>query len=136
MVRHERRKFLKPEMRDLCEHFAFARDAVGHDDVEGGDAVAGDEQEAVAEVIDFANLAGADFFEAGQIELENRGVVHRAKNKCPRAKFKVQSGKSSRPQAQFNPRCVLKFGGWHYSGRSEEHTSELQSRQYLVCRLL
>src|SRR5258707_8845852 len=25
------------------------------------------------------------------------------------------------------------FGTWH---RSEEHTSELQSRQYLVCRLL
>src|SRR3712207_8223784 len=25
--------------------------------------------------------------------------------------------------------------GWEYS-RSEEHTSELQSRQYLVCRLL
>src|SRR3712207_7378208 len=24
----------------------------------------------------------------------------------------------------------------HPSGRSEEHTSELQSRQYLVCRLL
>src|SRR3712207_9412637 len=24
----------------------------------------------------------------------------------------------------------------HYDGRSEEHTSELQSRQYLVCRLL
>src|SRR3712207_8715063 len=24
----------------------------------------------------------------------------------------------------------------HLSGRSEEHTSELQSRQYLVCRLL
>src|SRR3712207_8869911 len=24
----------------------------------------------------------------------------------------------------------------NYSGRSEEHTSELQSRQYLVCRLL
>src|SRR3712207_7941928 len=29
--------------------------------------------------------------------------------------------------------------GWHavcFVGRSEEHTSELQSRQYLVCRLL
>src|SRR3712207_7143432 len=26
--------------------------------------------------------------------------------------------------------------GAHVSGRSEEHTSELQSRQYLVCRLL
>src|SRR3712207_8786396 len=25
---------------------------------------------------------------------------------------------------------------WTYSLRSEEHTSELQSRQYLVCRLL
>src|SRR3712207_8702882 len=24
----------------------------------------------------------------------------------------------------------------HHAGRSEEHTSELQSRQYLVCRLL
>src|SRR3712207_7146069 len=24
----------------------------------------------------------------------------------------------------------------HWHGRSEEHTSELQSRQYLVCRLL
>src|SRR3712207_7300437 len=28
------------------------------------------------------------------------------------------------------------FGLWRTRGRSEEHTSELQSRQYLVCRLL
>src|SRR5438445_8104819 len=28
------------------------------------------------------------------------------------------------------------FHGMHGSTRSEEHTSELQSRQYLVCRLL
>src|SRR3712207_8796230 len=27
-------------------------------------------------------------------------------------------------------------GSRHHRGRSEEHTSELQSRQYLVCRLL
>src|SRR3712207_9045713 len=27
-------------------------------------------------------------------------------------------------------------GGWCRTRRSEEHTSELQSRQYLVCRLL
>src|SRR3712207_7848465 len=26
--------------------------------------------------------------------------------------------------------------GQHFNSRSEEHTSELQSRQYLVCRLL
>src|SRR3712207_8814260 len=28
------------------------------------------------------------------------------------------------------------FGGLGRGGRSEEHTSELQSRQYLACRLL
>ena len=58
-------------MRNLREHFAFARDAVGHDDVEGGDAVAGDEQKTVAEVEDFADFAAADFFDAGQIELQD-----------------------------------------------------------------
>src|SRR3712207_7555066 len=31
---------------------------------------------------------------------------------------------------------VLLSRGRHRGGRSEEHTSELQSRQYLVCRLL
>src|SRR3712207_7456107 len=30
---------------------------------------------------------------------------------------------------------LILFGAIHH-GRSEEHTSELQSRQYLVCRLL
>src|SRR3712207_8696602 len=32
-------------------------------------------------------------------------------------------------------RCDATFPGWA-GVRSEEHTSELQSRQYLVCRLL
>src|SRR3712207_7444547 len=31
--------------------------------------------------------------------------------------------------------CLFKTGWWCHR-RSEEHTSELQSRQYLVCRLL
>src|SRR3712207_9565583 len=32
----------------------------------------------------------------------------------------------------------MRILGWYHThpGRSEEHTSELQSRQYLVCRLL
>src|SRR5258707_8505643 len=30
----------------------------------------------------------------------------------------------------------VRAGGLDRAGRSEEHTSELQSRQYLVCRLL
>src|SRR3712207_8254294 len=33
-------------------------------------------------------------------------------------------------------RCGRTGGGRRGRGRSEEHTSELQSRQYLVCRLL
>src|SRR3712207_9306933 len=31
---------------------------------------------------------------------------------------------------------VARYGGEEFLVRSEEHTSELQSRQYLVCRLL
>src|SRR3712207_7475615 len=34
------------------------------------------------------------------------------------------------------PALRLAEGGGAYVTRSEEHTSELQSRQYLVCRLL
>src|SRR3712207_8660727 len=37
--------------------------------------------------------------------------------------------------AHVDPRCSL-LDGQHLVHRSEEHTSELQSRQYLVCRLL
>ena len=39
----------------------------------------------------------------------------------------------SRFQAKIKGRTIKYLRG---SGRSEEHTSELQSRQYLVCRLL
>src|ERR1035437_3344195 len=38
--------------------------------------------------------------------------------------------------AQFPDLRVLQRGVQSEGGRSEEHTSELQSRQYLVCRLL
>src|SRR3712207_7855539 len=36
----------------------------------------------------------------------------------------------------WTPACGGTRTGRHSRGRSEEHTSELQSRQYLVCRLL
>src|SRR3712207_7732648 len=42
-----------------------------------------------------------------------------------------------RPSTRFSTSYVpLAHGRIVISGRSEEHTSELQSRQYLVCRLL
>src|SRR3712207_8658715 len=34
------------------------------------------------------------------------------------------------------PCSEIPTSAWARAGRSEEHTSELQSRQYLVCRLL
>src|SRR3712207_7561850 len=35
-----------------------------------------------------------------------------------------------------DPMIIISASGMLTGGRSEEHTSELQSRQYLVCRLL
>src|SRR5258707_5860791 len=45
-----------------------------------------------------------------------------------------KGNRPDRPVAYFLARAVRSFA--HISPRSEEHTSELQSRQYLVCRLL
>src|SRR3712207_7018042 len=43
----------------------------------------------------------------------------------------------ARPGRRQPPAPELEVGHRpHLAGRSEEHTSELQSRQYLVCRLL
>src|SRR3712207_7345469 len=48
-----------------------------------------------------------------------------------------RGGRQSRGQGA-DPLCFLdgELGPTGGRGRSEEHTSELQSRQYLVCRLL
>src|SRR5258707_7273681 len=43
---------------------------------------------------------------------------------------------SARPAARRPPEQSISRYGCRHRGRSEEHTSELQSRQYLVCRLL
>src|SRR5947209_12484983 len=52
----------------------------------------------------------------------------------------LQAGGLSARRADRRARavCLLAGGGarCHPARRSEEHTSELQSRQYLVCRLL
>src|SRR3712207_8366774 len=42
-------------------------------------------------------------------------------------------GRAGNPQGPSHPDHLTTAG---HAGRSEEHTSELQSRQYLVCRLL
>src|SRR3712207_7700979 len=48
-------------------------------------------------------------------------------------KLRVPVGLVDKPFEQRRDPLVVDLSG---AGRSEEHTSELQSRQYLVCRLL
>src|SRR3712207_8344494 len=58
------------------------------------------------------------------------GPSPRSSAACPAAK--AWAAPSSRPRSRSAPCCPVR----PLSCRSEEHTSELQSRQYLVCRLL
>src|SRR3712207_7401022 len=66
---------------------------------------------------------------------------------CQRAQIHgdIVAGKPYRPvlrllvlfsRRQSRDRALMPGPLIGYNGRSEEHTSELQSRQYLVCRLL
>ena len=91
VVRLERFRLREPEIGNLRQHLAFARDAVGHDDVEGGDAVGGDEEQAVAQIKYLPHLAAFEFFDARQIELQNRFVCHARiiKARRPQEKPKV-----------------------------------------------
>ena len=57
VVRDHVLKQPEPEERELREDRALVRDAGGQHHVEGADAVGGDDQEAVAEVVDVPHLA-------------------------------------------------------------------------------
>src|SRR3712207_7905151 len=53
--------------------------------------------------------------------------------------YVLRAGEPARGRALRGPRSAGEVLGWPRRGcpkRSEEHTSELQSRQYLACRLL
>src|SRR3712207_8661186 len=55
----------------------------------------------------------------------------------PPAMTRVDAGtRVNRPAGAGRPVCSALTIDRSYGRRSEEHTSELQSRQYLVCRLL
>src|SRR3712207_7433182 len=58
-------------------------------------------------------------------------------------KFKVAASSTKKPKTTFSRfiaapavEVTASYDGTAPAPRSEEHTSELQSRQYLVCRLL
>ena len=50
-------RLLEPESGELSENKPLIGDAGGQDDVEGGDAVGGDDEQLVAQVVDVAHLA-------------------------------------------------------------------------------
>src|SRR5947209_16527150 len=64
-------------------------------------------------------------------------------NRSPMPLLNRKSPSSVKRPAQAEKRChelrcrtFSPADDWFFAWRSEEHTSELQSRQYLVCRLL
>src|SRR3712207_7866107 len=62
-----------------------------------------------------------------------RDRVRRRRHHGPRTAFSARDRGLSWKAGVLRPRPVLLHA---HEQRSEEHTSELQSRQYLVCRLL
>src|SRR3712207_7054618 len=69
-------------------------------------------------------------FRSGPGLLSRAGADHRGHAVAP-----GPTGRA-RPAAAQDKHAVHSDGGGNAARRSEEHTSELQSRQYLVCRLL
>ena len=55
---------VEPEFGNHIQHLALVGDAVGHDAIEGRNAVGGYEEVLVAKVVHFTNLAGLKFFDA------------------------------------------------------------------------
>ncbi len=50
-------EFFEPEEGEGGEDFSLVGDALGHDDVEGADAVGGDDEKGFAEVVDVADFS-------------------------------------------------------------------------------
>jgi hypothetical protein len=76
VMRHHALELIEPPGADLRQHRALHRDGLGHDDVEGADAVCGHQQQTVvADGVDIADLAAPDPLQ-GQVAGEHR--VHRS----------------------------------------------------------
>ena len=72
-MRHEIAHALEPEPGQLRQHLSLVRDAGAEDVVERGDAIGGDDQQLVADLVDIANLAAAVKSQAIEIGLEEWG---------------------------------------------------------------
>ena len=71
MVRHHIRQLVEPEGRQLREDLALVGDAGAQHVVERRDAIGGDQQQRVAQVVDVAHFAGAKARQRGQVGLDD-----------------------------------------------------------------
>jgi hypothetical protein len=84
VVRHQVCGLVEPEIADLAQHLALARDRIGQDHVEGAEAVGRDDQElrrgaCAGQFEDIAHLATVAQRQAGQIGLKqvrSQGIRH------------------------------------------------------------
>ncbi len=76
VVRLKRLRLAEPEIGNLGQHLALARNAIGHDHVKGRNPVRRHEQQTVAEVKNLAHLAALELAKTGQVEFEQRSVRH------------------------------------------------------------
>src|SRR3712207_7149408 len=81
---------------------------------------------------------GADdhFFQVAKVPADIRIKFFQVKNRITYDLARAMKGDISTPVGLVKFNTPLLPAGFIEEHRSEEHTSELQSRQYLVCRLL
>src|SRR5258707_1709298 len=75
-------------------------------------------------------------FRSRQIEKSPLAQIEMSLSAVLVGEYWADDGDCDEPDGDRPDERVARSGGWQDQDRSEEHTSELQSRQYLVCRLL
>jgi hypothetical protein len=74
MVGHQRARAIEPEVADLAEHLALAGDRIGQHDIERGEPVGRDDEQAIAGQLEHvADLAAVPQRQAGKVGLEKGG---------------------------------------------------------------
>src|SRR5262245_27154878 len=80
MIGDDRLRPLEPERGNLRQHLPFVGDARAEHVVERRDAIAGDDEQAVAEIVNVAHLALTVGPAVGKRGLENRGGERQQKS--------------------------------------------------------
>ena len=109
VMRHHAFEPAEPPRADLRQHRALHRDRLRHHDVEGADAVGGEQQHAVvADGIDIAHLAAPDPWQ-GQIAGKHRG--HERSLRAERPAEMRDTGEGISSLRQRNELMFLRNGG-------------------------